>query len=71
MKTQEEKQAGAVIGFNKPNKTLQAFHEPLCRQGSSATALSHRRCQLSKSPPTAHLQDPEGAGESLVEVGQG
>lgn len=53
---QDEKQAGGVIGFNKPNKTSHAFHEPLCRPQSSATALSHSRCQSSAHRPAAHLQ---------------
>lgn len=55
---QDEKQAGGVIGFNKPNKTSHAFHERLCRPQSSATALSHSRCQSSAHQPAAHLQTP-------------
>lgn len=67
---QDEKQAGGVIGFNKPNKTSHAFHEPLCRPQSSATALSHSRCESSERPPAAHLRTPK-AREALAEAGRG
>lgn len=56
---QDEKQAGGVLGFNKPHKTSQAFREPLCRPRWGASALSHSRCQISKSLPAAHLRTLE------------
>lgn len=52
--------SGGVTGFNEPNKTSQAFHEPLCRPGSRTTGLCHT---AGVSSPAAHLRDPGGPGE--------
>lgn len=68
MKTQDEKQAGGLLVSISQVKPHMLFMNLSAGGGSSATALPHSRCQFSKSPPTAHLQDPVGPTASLLEM---
>ena len=54
------------MGFNKPNKTSHAFHEPLYRPGG-VPQLCHA---AGVRPPTARLQPTFGTPEDAGHQGQ-